>query len=46
MDGLEKICEIPKLNSVHIDKSYVKCQFNNGQKSFFSDYLLSDDKAI
>ena len=38
------ISEMPKLNSVDTQKTYVKCQFNNGHGSVFSDYLVSEDK--
>lgn len=38
------ISELPKLNTVDTKKTYVKCQFNNGQGSVFSDYLVSEDK--
>ena len=39
----KKISEMPNLNSVANNKTYVKCQFNNSQGKFFSDYLVSDD---
>ncbi len=37
------ISETPKLNSIDTKKTYVKCQFSNGQGSAFSDYLTSED---
>lgn len=40
------ISEMPKLNSVDTKKTYVKCQFSNGQGIVFSDYLVSEDKEI
>lgn len=39
------ISEMPKLNSVDNKKTYIKCQFNNGKGSVFSDYLISDDNV-
>lgn len=42
-EWIRTISEMPKLNSVDNKKTYIKCQFNNGQGSVFSDYLISDD---
>lgn len=45
VEWIRTISEMPKLNSVDSNKTYVKCQFNNGQGSIFSDYLVSDDNV-
>lgn len=42
---IRTITEIPKLNFVDNNKTYVKCQFNNKQGSVFSDCLVSDDNV-
>ncbi|SHJ08837.1 hypothetical protein SAMN02745751_01737 [Dethiosulfatibacter aminovorans DSM 17477] len=42
---IRTMSEIPRLNSVDNKKTYIKCQFNNGQGSVFSDYLVSDDNV-
>lgn len=44
-EWIRTISEIPKLNSVDNNKTYIKCQFNNGQGNVFSDYLVSDDNV-
>ena len=42
-EWIRTISEMPKLNSVDNKKTYIKCQFNNGKGSVFSDYLISED---
>ncbi len=42
-EWIRRICEIPRLNAVDTNKTYVKCQFNNGQGCVLSNYLVSED---